>query len=236
MKLLHFDTAEAWIAAAVKEFRAAHETATGEGRSLDIVLAGGSTPGPIYRALAALDLGPPPPRLWPGDERRLPLGHPERNDSPIATLLSIAAWKPAPELRAWPDASDIDPAQTYAKGLIETLSSSPRFDLAFLGIGSDGHTAGLFPGDAESLAGLDPACTKLAVSTIAPARPWLRMTMTATALAGARRMVFLTKGGDKLSMLERTMGDEGRDRPWRQVAALAEGRGAEVLLFHLDEA
>lgn len=233
MMLKKFEDEGAWLAAAQGFFEAAREEAGGEGRRAEILLAGGATPQPLYRALAGLKLGGPPPRLWPGDERRLPLGHPDRNDHMIAQAFADAAWRPSPELRPWPDASDADPAQSYARSLAEAVSPRPRFDLGFLGIGADGHTAGLFPGDQASEAALAADYGELAVLTIAPSRPWLRMSLSARALAGARRLLFLTRGRDKLAMLERTMGEGGAALPWRRVAALAEASGAEVLLLHL---
>ncbi|HUX40557.1 MAG TPA: 6-phosphogluconolactonase [Rectinemataceae bacterium] len=234
MRIRHFALEAEWIEASLKEFADALRIARSEDRRLDVVLAGGSTPGPMYRVLALREFSGPPPRLWPGDERRLPLGHPERNDHLIADIFAAAVWKPTPELRAWPDASDVDPAATYAKGLAETLSPRPSFDFAFLGVGNDGHTAGLFPGDPSSMAALEPAYAGLAVHTIAPARPWLRMSLAGPVLASARKIVFLTKGREKLAMLEKTMGEEGRNLPWRRVASLAQERGAEVLIYHLD--
>ena len=234
MNLLHFSEEADWIEASVAEAMEAMRAAKEEGRRPDLVLAGGVTPGPMYRALAARDFVGQAPRLWLGDERRFPIGHSERNDHLIAGIFSASVWKPTPELRLWPDASDVDPSATYAKGLADCLSARPGFYLAFLGIGTDGHTAGLFPGERASMAALESDYEGLALLTIASARPWLRMSLSGPVLASARRLVFLTKGKDKLATLERTMGESGRDMPWRRVAALAEGNGAEVRVFHLD--
>ena len=234
MNLRRFAAEAEWIETCVAEALAAMTAAKAEARRAELVLAGGFTPGPMYRVLASREFSGPPPRLWPGDERRLPLGHAERNDHLIADIFAAAVWKPSPELRLWPDASDADPAATYAKALADTLSPHPRFDLVFLGVGNDGHTAGLFPGDAASEAALSPNCEQLAVLSIAASRPWLRMSLSGPVLAAAGRLVFLTKGDEKLATLERTMGEGGKNLPWRRVAALAEARGAETSIFHLD--
>jgi len=233
VRLRRFQGEEDWVEACLGDFLAAHAEAAAEARGLELVLAGGSTPGPIYRRLAALELPGPAVRLWPGDERRLALGHPERNDSSLAPIFAGAPWKPAPEFMAWPDADDAEPDRGYAERLASFMPEGPRFDLVFLGIGNDGHTASLFPGDAASEAALEGDFAPLALLSFASSRPWLRMSLSGPVLAATRRLLFLTRGPDKLSLLERTMGEE-RKLPWRRVAALAEAGGASVQLLHAD--
>ena len=116
-----------------------------------IVLAGGSTPKPLYESLATQDLPWSKIHIFWGDERYVPADHPESNQ-----LMARQAWldKVAiPQDNIHPIPTDgnspEEDAATYEKELREffgvSSSEFPSFDLILLGIGDDGHTASLFP-------------------------------------------------------------------------------------------
>ena len=206
MTLIECEDRDSWIGLFADEFVAAAKLSKAARRpSLLLCLAGGSTPEPIYRALAAL----PDPgirvELWLGDERVVPPGDPARNGDMVARAFSGAPWKP--RLHQWPsgafeqgngaeppdlEASARRDAAVYAARLAESTGGAPAFDLVILGLGADGHTASLFPGEAA----LDEKEALTAV-TRAPAPPGLRMTLTYPALALSRRTLFAVSGSEK---------------------------------------
>lgn len=216
--------------------------AAAAGHRPEIVLAGGKTPLALYREFFRI-LGGQSPRFWIGDERVLPLGHPDRNGEAIDSALG--AFGPedlkrgtVPELCQW----SADSAKAYADRLRLAHRCPPRFDLVFLGIGEDGHTAGLFPNDSASLDALRSDNAEFTADTVAPVPPRMRMTMTARTLASTNRIVFLTRGFRKLAALGALPLSRGLDErraadgpPWVRVAHLAEAQGAEVLILHDDE-
>jgi 6-phosphogluconolactonase len=202
--LIECEEPGSWIGLFADEFRAAARRARASRRTaLHLCLAGGSTPLPIYEAIAAAEDPGLPVELWLGDERVVPPGDPARNGDMVARAFALARW--AARVRQWPsgafepegaakgieDAARRD-AAVYAQRLAEALGAAPAFDLAILGLGADGHTASLFPGDpvlAERGA--------LAALSRAPVPPPLRMTLTYPALAGARRTLFAVAGEGK---------------------------------------
>jgi len=229
-----------WISAAVRDLEEAQARAAAEGRGAEILLAGGSTPEPVYRALAALPLAGPRPRLWLGDERAVPPGDPARNGTLISRCFSRVAWEGGVEFALWPEGRPPEAARAYEASLVAALGPSPRFDLALLGIGGDGHTAGLFPGDGASEVALSPPTApaegdRLAFATRAPSEPRERMSLGLEALAKVGVMRFLTRGEEKGAVLARLLAEEGKALPARRLAEAAREGGADLAFYHLDE-
>jgi 6-phosphogluconolactonase len=167
-----------------------------------IVLAGGSTPRRLYRALAGERHDWPRWQIWFGDERCLPPGDPERN-----SRLARDAWLdrialPAGNLHVIP--ADLG-AETAARTYTRELSGVAGFDLVLLGLGQDGHTASLFPG--HDWGEREDAPDVLAV-TDAPKPPGTRVSLSARRLSRSRRVLFLVAGADKVPALARWRGGE----------------------------
>ncbi|WP_324779178.1 6-phosphogluconolactonase [Thiobacillus sedimenti] len=156
-----------------------------------LVLAGGSTPRALYRALAERGAGDARWWIWYGDERCLPADHAERN-----SVMAEAAWLagsriPADNRRPIPAERGASAAATvYA----ERLAGVPEFDVALLGMGEDGHTASLFPGHAWGDAAGSPDA--LAVDG-APKPPPARVSLSAARLNRSARVWFVVTGGNK---------------------------------------
>jgi 6-phosphogluconolactonase len=238
LTLIECDDRESWIGLFVDEFRAAARRAKLAHRAaLHLCLAGGSTPEPIYRALAAHPDPGLPVELWLGDERVVPPGDPGRNGAMVARAFGEARW-PA-RVHQWPAGAfepGLDPAPeeleaaarrdaaVYAARLAEAMEGAVAFDLAILGLGSDGHTASLFPGSGALLE--RSASTALVRS---PAPPLLRMTLTYPALALSRRTLFAVAGAEKAAVV-RALAAEDPALP-----ASAAG-GADRAIVYLDEA
>jgi 6-phosphogluconolactonase len=171
------------------------------------VISGGRTPQELYRILATRYRRAFPwaaTEVFFADERCVPAGDPESNfGAAWRTLLSHV---PIPRARIHRLRGELRPpgeaARRYARLLRPRASAAHRprapFDLVLLGIGPDGHTASLFPGD--------PAVRERRRSVVSVRRPGLppyvpRLTLTPPALSSAREVWFLVGGADKAAAL-----------------------------------
>ena len=153
-------------------------------------VSGGHTPWAMFRALANEDLPWEAIGVWQVDERVAPDGDPDRN------LTSLAQALPEPvELHPMPvTEDDLDAAAgRYAASL------PSAFDLVHLGMGEDGHTASLVPGDPV----VDVADRDVALTLEYRGRR--RMTLTYPVLGRCRRVLWLVAGEDKAEMLPRLL-------------------------------
>jgi 6-phosphogluconolactonase len=168
-----------------------------------LVLAGGSTPKLLYQVLAReykkLDWSRA--LLLFGDDRCVPHSDVNSNVAMVESSLANAAGIPHSSIRAFK--THLPPAQAAAdyeamlRGLFPQPGSGP--DLVLLGMGADGHTLSLFPGDDAAIN--EP--TRWCIHTKAPA-PFAvpdRVTMTLPFVALARRRLFLVTGADKAPRL-----------------------------------
>ena len=157
-----------------------------------LAVSGGSTPWPILTAMSRTDLDWPHLDVYQVDERVAPADDPSRNLTGLATALLDhvpAVMHPMPV-----DAPDLEAAaQAYSQELPEIL------DVVHLGLGDDGHTASLVPGDPV----LD--VDDRAVAITEPYRGHRRMTLTYPALERAAAIVWIVAGTDKASMVERLL-------------------------------
>lgn len=174
---------------------------------LRISLSGGSTPKTLYELLASDEFrGRFPWRrvLWYwGDERFVPYDHPESNYR--MTREAMLAKAPVPPGNVHPipvDGSPEEAASRYERTLQETYGEAvldpakPLFDITLLGLGTDGHTASLLPGE--------PVLQERSrwVSAVAHGRPEVRITMTYPAIESSRQVAFLVVGKEKAVIVQ----------------------------------
>lgn len=175
-------------------------------RPRSVALSGGRTPGAVYARLAALEYDWASVEIFFGDERCVPPDHPDSNFRMANEALLSRV--PARVHRMRGETCD---AAGYEDELRAVFGEGlPAFDLVFLGMGADGHTASLFPGD--------PALEetrRLVVKVERPDHP--RLTLTLPVLSSSSLAVFLVSGGDKRGALVRVLG--GEDLPAARVAA-----------------
>ncbi|MFO7542515.1 MAG: 6-phosphogluconolactonase [Thiobacillus sp.] len=162
-----------------------------------LVLAGGSTPRALYRALAGQQVGDVHWHVWYGDERCLPVEHPERN-----SVMAEAAWLstsriPPDNRRPIPaERGAVQAATLYADG----LKGLPDFDVVLLGMGEDGHTASLFP---DHDWGAAPGSPDVLAVHDAPKPPTERVSLSAARLNRSRCVWFVITGSGKRHALRR---------------------------------
>lgn len=149
------------------------------------------------------------------DERVAPAGSPVRNLTALAAALVGPGRLPASALHALP-VEDGDPAHAaarYARSLEAAAGRPPVLDVVHLGLGADGHTASLFPGDPV----LDVADRDVAATAGAHAG-FVRVTLTLPALSRARCVVFVASGAEKTPALARLLAGDA-SVPASRVAA-----------------
>jgi 6-phosphogluconolactonase len=194
-----------------------------------LVLAGGSTPQPLYEALAKQDLPWEKLHIFWGDERYVPPDHPDSN-----ARMARQAWLdqvpfPPDNLHPMPTeaAQPSEAAQQYEQHLQAFFGVGPGeilcLDLILLGIGDDGHTASLFP-HTEALQVRD----RLVTVGYKANQP--RLTLTAAAINQAHCVLFLVAGENKRPALDQILAPEGDAQTYP--ARLIQPRGK--LLWLLD--
>ena len=171
-----------------------------------VSLSGGSTPKALYGLLASDEFrGRFPWQLvswyW-GDERFVPHDHPESNYRMALETMLAKAPVPSENIHSVPaDGTLEDAARRYERTLQEAYGATvldparPLFDLTLLGLGPDGHTASLLPGEPV----LEER--KRWVVAVAHGRPEVRITMTYPAIESSQRVAFLVAGREKASIL-----------------------------------
>jgi 6-phosphogluconolactonase len=164
-----------------------------------VALSGGQTPWLMLRILGSEDMP------WDGvhvvqvDERVVPAGGDERNLTHLRENLLEHSPLRSDRIHAMPvELSDLDAAAaSYAKTLQDIAGSPPVLDLVHLGLGPDGHTASLVPGDPVlSVTDKDVAATDIY-------RGRRRLTLTFPAIDRAGRILWLVTGSEKAGMLTR---------------------------------
>jgi 6-phosphogluconolactonase len=177
---------------------AARASTSARGRFV-LAVSGGHAPWMMLRALADEDLPWAHVDLFQVDERIAPSGDPDRNLTHMQeSLLQYAPLRPE-QIHAMPvDAADLRAAAyQYDSAMREVMGSPPEFDLVHLGLGADGHTASLVPGDAV----LDIGDQDIAVTGVYDGRR--RMTLTYPTLNRARQILWVVTGSDKQQALRR---------------------------------
>ena len=162
-----------------------------------LVLAGGSTPCALYRALADRNAGDARWHVWYGDERCLPADHPERNSIMAETSWLAASRIPSENRRPIPaELGAAEAAARYASWLKDVAD----FDVVLLGMGEDGHTASLFP---DHDWGGAPGSPDVLAVYAAPKPPPERVSLSAARLSRSRRVWFVITGSGKREALTR---------------------------------
>ena len=163
-----------------------------------LAVSGGKTPWQMLRALANENLPWPSVHIFQVDERIAPAGHADRNLTHLRESLAHAPLR-AEQIHAMPvEENDLEmAAANYARTLAQLAGAPPVLDLAHLGLGADGHTASLIPGDPV----LAVADRDVALTGIYQGRR--RMTLTYPLLNRARKILWVLTGAEKAAMLGR---------------------------------
>jgi 6-phosphogluconolactonase len=190
------------VAQKAAEFIAAEaRTAVAARGRFVIAVSGGHTPWVMLHHLASEDVPWKQMYVVQVDERVAPPGDPDRNLTHLRETLLQHAPMPPENIYPMPvEATDLEAAaKQYAATLAELAGSPPVLDLAHLGMGPDGHTASLVPGDAV----LRVTDADVAITSVYMGRR--RMTLTYPILNRSRRILFLVTGKEKANMLPKLL-------------------------------
>jgi 6-phosphogluconolactonase len=178
--------------------QASRDAVSARGR-FTLAVSGGHTPWQMLRALAGENVPWHSTYVAQVDERMAPAGDPDRNLTHLRDAFLEHAPLPPEHLCAMPvESSDLGAAaRQYARVLQDIAGAPPVLDLVHLGLGPDGHTASLVPGDPVlNITEADVALTQ-------PYQGRRRMTLTYPILNRARRILWLVTGAEKANMLVR---------------------------------
>lgn len=185
------------VARSLELVQARIKTAVAEHGRCAIALAGGSTPKPLYEALAKLDLPWSNLHIFWGDERYVPIDHPDSNAG-----MAKAAWLdqvaiPPTQIHIMPTHFEQpkEAAEAYEKLLKDVLGYQPTFDIVLLGMGDDGHTLSLFPHT-------EAAKVSDRLVTVGEKGGDPRITLTAPLVNQSRCVMFLVSGSNKQPALK----------------------------------
>lgn len=171
-----------------------------------MAVSGGRTPWQMLRALAHEDVPWVMVHVVQVDERIAPAGDADRNLTHLRESLLSHAPIPSEQIHAMPvEMSNLDDACENYTSLLHSICGNPAvLDLVHLGLGADGHTASLVPGDA--VCGIHDA--EVAITGLYQNRH--RMTLTYPVLNKARHILWVVTGAEKAPMLPRLLaGDAG---------------------------
>ena len=165
---------------------------------MTITVPGGSTPFPIFEQLLRQPLDWSRVVVWPNDDRLVPEDHSASNTGRIRALFAPA------------DAEVVT---------LSVMEQVPPFDLAWLGMGTDGHIASLFP-NTDPRAEDTQRIRRLTPDPLPPEAPFDRITLTMPALLDSRELMFVIGGLDKRQVFDDAV--EGRsDLPIARLLAAA---------------
>jgi 6-phosphogluconolactonase len=230
-----YDDAEAVARAAADLFaRLSREAVEGRG-AFSVALSGGTTPRRVYELLASDEYKERVPwagvHVFFGDERTVPPDHAESNYRMASEARLSRVEVPAENVHriegvgdAAANASDYESVMRGFFGDAEW----PRFDLVFLGMGDDGHTASLFP----QTSALAETRAWVAANWVEKLGAW-RITLTANAINAARRVVFLVTGASKAERLREVI--SGEPEPSRLPSQMIRPRDG-ALRWYVDRA
>jgi 6-phosphogluconolactonase len=164
-----------------------------------VAFSGGRTPWQMLRALADEEMPWAGVHVFQVDERVAPGGDPDRNLTHLRESLLAHCPLRSEQVHAMPvESADLESASGQYAATLRQMAGSPAvLDLAHLGLGPDGHTASLVPGDPV----LDVTDDDVALTGMYQGRR--RMTLTYPVLNRSRRIVWLVTGGEKAQMLAR---------------------------------
>jgi 6-phosphogluconolactonase len=201
MNIEVLDTAESVAQRAANIIAEEARRAVAARGSFVFAVSGGHTPWVMLRALASADVPWPAIHIVQVDERVAPLGHADRNLTHLRESLLDHAPLPPEQIHAMPvEFADLEAgAAKYTETLRHFAGTPPVLDLVHLGLGPDGHTASLVPGDPV----LNVNDADVAITGTYQGRQ--RMTLTYPMINRSRKVLWVVTGAEKVPMLHRLL-------------------------------
>jgi 6-phosphogluconolactonase len=226
-KLVVAQTPELLAIRAAEAFETSRAACVRDRGRFTVALSGGKTPRTMLSALASRSIDWIKVHLFWSDERCVPPDDPNSNFRMVREALLSRATIPGENVHRMK--GELEPkagAAEYETLLKSFFRGEPVFDLIFLGLGPDGHTASLFPGT-KALTVTDGYCVANRVESDATS-PW-RLTLTYPAINAARQVIFLVEGAEKAAILCDVL--DGPREPLRLPAQAVAPRSGDVRWF-----
>lgn len=186
-----------------------------------LAVSGGSTPKAFFEALSSRDLDWGKVKITLVDERFVPEDNPRSNHLLVKTHLLKNTAAAASFVPLYQPEATIEQAAVAATGIVPGMNAP--FDVAILGMGSDGHTASFFPGGDHLFAALDLGQPRRVMTMEAPGAGEARLTLSFSALHDAHLLVVHIEGAEKKSVLEKALsGSDEAEMPIRAVLERAQ--------------
>lgn len=203
-----FDDSEEMASAVAGDIRFIIESALDARGSAVVAFPGGNTPMPIFEKLASMPIKWKYITIIPTDDRLVAVDDDLSNIAKIAKIFLPLGARVIPFSS---EAADYKLAGNAADARLQDVAWP--LDMVWLGMGLDGHTASIFPGNDMDEA-LDPKNEKRAIGVIPDPMPENapvnRVSLTASAIAAARTLFVTIEGNDKKAVLEKAI-EEGKD-------------------------
>lgn len=183
-----------------------------ESKSASLIVSGGSTPAPVFKVMSAADIDWSLVTITLADERWVPPGHPDSNESLVRDTLMVDKAASAKFVSLY--RADTTPADALSSITADVNAMGTPFTAVVLGMGNDGHTASLFPDAPESelTAAMDLDSTETLMMMHPPSVPQARITLTRAALLNAKHRYLHITGEQKCQVLCDAVGNESGAR------------------------
>ena len=175
----------------------------GERRTASLAVSGGNSPLELFKQLSVKNIPWESTVVTLVDDRWVPPSHTDSNEGLVKRLLLRGKASKAVFIGLWNRAVSPDAGLEECQ---KALSSVPLpFDAVVLGMGSDGHTASLFPGADGLDAAVSPAAGSMCAAVVPRDAPYPRITLTLPVLLNSREIFLLLIGDEKLDVLKQAM-------------------------------
>lgn len=201
MKTELFSTADQVAAGAAAYLENEIREALHHQKSYSLAISGGRTPWEMLKILSKADLPWQRVNIFQVDERVAPDGHADRNLTQL--FQAIAGTPMVMQLRIFPMpvlAEDLEEGSREYTQVLDEVTEGKGLDLIHLGLGSDGHTASLVPGD-----GVLEIQDRLVACTQNTYQGRIRMTLTYPLLNSAKQLLWIVTGSEKQEMVQRLL-------------------------------
>ncbi|MFN7092282.1 MAG: 6-phosphogluconolactonase [Allorhizobium sp.] len=211
-----FETGAALAAGLADAVASALSGAIANKGAATLAVSGGSTPKAFFEALSTRILDWTKVKVTLVDERFVPEDNPRSNHLLVKTHLLKNEASAAEFVPLYRPEATIEEAAKTASGIVPGMTEP--FDVAILGMGTDGHTASFFPGGDHLDAALDLSQPRRVMTMEAPGAGEARLTLSFSALHDADLLVVHIEGAEKKAVLDKALaGTDEKDMPIRAV-------------------
>lgn len=216
-----FESSPALATGLADRVAAALSAAIADGGEATLAVSGGSTPKAFFEALSTRALDWAKVKVTLVDERFVPEDNPRSNHLLVKTHLLKNEAAAAQFVPLYQPEATIEDAAKTASDIVPGMSKP--FDVAILGMGTDGHTASFFPGGDHLADALDLKLPRRVMTMEAPGAGEARLTLSFSALQDAGLLVVHIEGAEKKAVLDKALaGTDEEDMPIRAVLERAQ--------------